>query len=218
MKNPLHMGKHDLISYGCVMQESRTDDMINTTLPPVPVRAEAEADLTTSNESRVVAMLPPQLLQNDEAIVLLLKPSPWFVLLESLGTLAVLALALAASLTLINLQLIEGAQRDLVFATIGLVAVLKIFWQFLEWLSRIYVLTDRRMIRVKGVLRVQVFEATLRNIQHTTTVFSIRERLFSLGTLAFATAGTGVHEAAWTMIAHPLKVNQIVTQTLSRYR
>ena len=79
-------------------------------------------------------------------------------------------------------------------------------------------LTDRRIVRVKGVLRVNVFETQLQQIQHTNTTFSLRERLLGLGTIHFATAGTGGIEASWEMVSHPLEVHRIVVQTLDRYR
>jgi uncharacterized membrane protein YdbT with pleckstrin-like domain len=94
----------------------------------------------------------------------------------------------------------------------------RLFWQFLEWLSRVYVLTDRRVIRVRGVWRVRVFEALLKNIQHTTVERSMRERLLGLGTIGFATSGTAFTEASWRMVARPLEVHQIVVQTIGRYR
>jgi len=68
------------------------------------------------------------------------------------------------------------------------------------------------------VLRVAVFEARLEQIQHTDTAFSLRERLFALGTVTFSTAGTGVIEAAWQMIARPLEVHRTVVRTIQRYR
>ena len=163
-------------------------------------------------------MLPPQLLHSGETIVLLLKPSPWFILLECVGSLAVLAIVMLCGLTVINAGLIDRSHSDLLIAAVGLAALLRLFWQFLEWISRVYVLTDRRIVRVKGVLRVEVFETALKNVQHTTMIFSIRERMFGLGTIGFATAGTALYEAAWTMIARPLEVNQILVETMNRYR
>ena len=86
------------------------------------------------------------------------------------------------------------APRDAVL--IGFVlAMVRGAWQFLEWLSRVYVLTDMRMIRVRGVLRVSVFETPLKNIQHTRMVLTLRERPFGLGSIAFATAGTAASTA-----------------------
>jgi hypothetical protein len=68
------------------------------------------------------------------------------------------------------------------------------------------------------VIRVQVFEAPLKKIQHTQAVFSLRERFFGLGTIMFFTAGTGLAEAAWVMLARPLEVHKKVVAALHRYR
>lgn len=167
---------------------------------------------------RAAALLPDQLLQGGEVIVLLIKPSPWYILLESLRFLAGVVLVLVILLFLIGGGYSIGVSRlDLMLLAIGTGGG-KIVWQLLEWLSRVYVLTDRRVIRIKGVLRVQVFETQLKMIQHTVTIFTIRGRLFGLGTIGFTTAGTGDIEATWQMVAKPLDVHQTVVQTLQRYR
>ena len=167
---------------------------------------------------RASTMLPAELLQGGEIIVLLLKPSPWSILIRSFRSLVGLAIIVALLFWMRNNSYFTVVgRRDLLFLGCGL-GTLYLFWQFLEWLSRVYVLTDRRVIRVKGVVRVQVFEAQLRRIQHTDTTFSFPERLLGLGTISFATAGTGGIEASWRMIANPLDVHQTVVRTLNRYR
>ena len=167
--------------------------------------------------ARAAAMLPGELLQPSEIIILLLKPSPWFILLAPLKTLAALAVVTLALLVLGSYIDLGVSQRDLLLLGIALIGG-RLFWQFLEWLSRVYVLTDQRMVRVRGVLRVQVFECQLNQVQHTEAVFTIRERLFALGTISFATAGTAINEVYWLMVAQPLDVHQRVVQTLRRYR
>ncbi len=179
--------------------------------------APAEGADSQTVDPRVAAVLPAQLLQSGEIIVLLLKPSPWYILLESLSFLTGLGILLLLALALSHLGWLHSGRRDLVLAILAL-AGLKLFWQFLEWLSRFYVLTDRRIVTVRGVLRVQVFECSLKKIQHTTTTFSIRERFFGLGSINFFTAGTATVEATWRMIAKPLDIHRIVVQTLNRYR
>src|SRR5690606_2250326 len=94
----------------------------------------------------------------------------------------------------------------------------RLFWQFLEWLSRVYVLTDRRLIRIEGVIPVYVFETALKHLQHTDVYMPLRERSFGLGTIGFSTAGSGTVDAYWMMLAQPLEVHRKVGQTLHRYR
>lgn len=160
---------------------------------------------------RAEAMLPTNLIQGGEIIILILKPSPLFILLGALGHVMTIGLlfVIAAWAELIDPQTATVAAAALI--------VLRLAWQFLEWLSRLYVLTDRRVIRVAGVLRVFVFEAALRQIQHTDVVLSLRERLFALGTIAFSTAGTGVPEAYWVMLHRPMAVHRRIVQAINRY-
>jgi Bacterial PH domain len=160
---------------------------------------------------RADAILPANLLEGGEIVVLLLKPSPLFIVLGCLGHLAAI-IAMAVLAWVLNLL----GPRDA--AALGvLLGAVRVIWQFLEWMSRIYVLTDRRVIRIMGVLRVQVFEAPLKQIQHTYLLFMIRERVFGLGSIGFATAGTGLVEAYWVMVARPLAVHRKVLQAISRY-
>ncbi len=167
---------------------------------------------------RVVMLLPPELIQDNEIIILLLKPSLWYVLLESARfLLAMTAVLLAAVWVYRQGYSLPFGPRDLAMLGIGL-GTARVCWQFLEWLSRVYVLTDRRVIRVKGVIEVQVFETNLQQVQHTYTTFSFKERLFGLGSIGFTTAGTGHVDAAWVMLDRPLEIHQTLVRALNRYR
>jgi len=177
----------------------------------------AEPELTDVGRPDVAALLPEELLQPGEVIILMIKPSPWYILLGSLRALVIITVVAMAASCLTQYDLININRQDVILAAAGLVIV-RLFWQSLDWLCRMYVLTDRRIIRVKGVVRIEVFEANLKQIQNTRCYFSLRERLFGLGTIGFATAGTATYEAYWLMIGRPLHVHQTVVQTLERYR
>lgn len=174
-------------------------------------------DEAVLQSARAAGLLPADLLQPGEIIILFLKPSPWYILLAPLATLTAITILVLVALQVADWLHIGIDRRDLILLGVALVGI-RLFWQFLEWLSRLYVLTDRRVIRVKGVLRVQVFETPLKNVQHTYALFSIRERFFGLGTMAFTTAGTAFIEATWEMVAKPLQVHKQIVQTLNRYR
>ena len=194
-----------------------------TRIPPTkavpPHRlAEGFTGETDADEAaaRAAGMIPAELLQPGEIIILLLKPSLWFILLVSLrmiAGIAVTAIAIDSANVYMNLGL---GRQNIILAALFLI-LLRLTWQFLEWLSRVYVLTDRRVISVAGVLRVRVFETPLNNIQHTNLLFSLRERFFGLGTITFATAGTALVETYWFMLSAPLETHQKVVQTLNRY-
>lgn len=185
--------------------------------PPTPGATDTDSANLDLTQIQSATMLPEQLLQPGEVIIVLLKPSPWYIVLASLRALALIGVGLILTFVLNGYGWIPIAHRDLITIGIGTTCI-RLFWQFLQWLSHIYVLTDRRMIRIKGVVRVHVFECQLTQIQHTNLLFSLRERVFGLGTIGFATAGTAASEAFWLMIARPLDVHHQLVQTLNRYR
>ncbi len=169
------------------------------------------------NPVRAAAMLPEQLLQPGEIIVLLLKPHPLYIFLAPLKTLTLMLLVTVVGVLIArNTAEYDAAQNILLIGLILITA--RLCWQFLEWLSRVYVITDQRIVTLGGVLRVRVFESPLNSITHSELLFSVRERLFALGTLAFYTAGSGAVEAYWIMVGRPLEVHAKVVQTLRRYR
>lgn len=186
------------------------------------VRAEAEAEPdatpTTPLHAHAANLLPAELLQPGELIILLLKPSVWFIILGSLRFLGVVGIVVLGMLWLSGPQGWQYLGRRDILILGAIACSARLFWQFLVWLSHVYVLTDRRIIRVYGVLRVSVFETALKQVQHTTAYFSIRERLFGLGSIGFATAGTAVIETWWLMVNNPLEVHRTIAKTLSRYR
>jgi hypothetical protein len=178
------------------------------------------ADVTAMPVEAPAPAMARELVQDGETIILLLRPSPWYIVLSSLGGLLCIALitfALAyVAKFMSQLPGIGWSDRQAFLLGLGL-SGLRLGWQLLEWISRVYVLTDRRVICRSGVLRLYVFETQLKNIQHTSVFASLRERLMGLGTLGFATAGSHTFEAFWVMIRRPFAVHKIVVDAIQRY-
>ena len=165
----------------------------------------------------IAAVLPRDLLQPGEIVILMLKPSLWYVLLMPLKTYAALALLTVAAALLNRLLAYPVQPGQVAAAGAGLLA-LRSLWQFLDWLSRTYLLTDQRIVTVAGVLRVVIIELPLNRIQHTQLLATLRERLVGLGTLGFATSGTDQIETLWLMLERPADVHRKVLEALRRYR
>jgi hypothetical protein len=166
---------------------------------------------------RAVALLPADLLHDDEVIILLLRPSILFVPLSCVTSLAFIALIAFFLAYLARWQPWIGWTDTQAFALgIGL-AALRLAWQVAEWLTRIYVLTDRRIVTRVGVLRVSVFQCELRRIQHTSVVARVRERIFGLGSIGFATSGSDVFETFWVTLRQPFAVHKTVVEAIKRY-
>ncbi len=177
----------------------------------------AEASPNAAGDLSSSMLLPTELLDPGEVVILMLKPSVWYILLAPLRGLVLIVLGTIGLLWLDDLMPLPISRQDILLLGVGLFGI-RVFWQFLQWLSRVYVLTDQRIIRVKGVFHVHVFETALKQLQHTQLSFLVRERLWGLGTISFFTAGTDWAEAQWQMVSRPLELHQKIIQTMNRYR
>lgn len=161
------------------------------------------------------------LVSEDETIILMLRPSVLFIPLSSLAGLAFIAavtFALAYAYRYATQFGWNVGWNDTQAFGLGLaLASLRLGWQFLEWANRVYILTDRRVITRGGVLRVSVYEAQLKHIQNTIVFARLRERLFGLGSIGFATAGSESFQTFWTMIRSPYAVHKTVLDAIRRY-
>jgi len=166
---------------------------------------------------RTTPLLPAGVIRDDEVIILLLRPSLLFVPLSCLVSLPVIALAAFCLAYLARWQPTVAWTDTQAFALGVALAAVRLGWQAAQWYCHLYVLTDRRVIRRLGVLRVAVFEARLKNIQHTSVFARLRERLFGLGSIGFATSGTDVIEAWWLMLRQPFDVHRTIVDAIQRY-
>ena len=135
----------------------------------LPFSGEADAILAVENQPFIVSSL----VADGETVLMVIRPSLWMVSLWSIGALGVIAgivfaLAWASSFPWAGWTESQAFGLGLVLAGIRLV------WQFLDWMNRLYVLTDRRVIRRRGIFQVDVFEARLDRIQQTSVLQLVR--------------------------------------------
>ena len=123
---------------------------------------------------------PLELLDGGEVIELSIKPSLWQIALESARPVAGAALVGACAWFL---RSAIGAAADFVLAATALVAILRVAQASLVWASSLYVLTNRRAIRFRGVVRVETQERKLATIREAQLRVSATQRSLRLGTL-----------------------------------
>ena len=92
------------------------------------------------------AVVPAHLLDGGEVIHFAIKPSPWFVVIVSLRWLAV-AVFLGV---LASREFFPHAYLWYVYQLAVLVAGARLVWAILEWATRTYVLTNHRVMRIRG--------------------------------------------------------------------
>jgi len=151
----------------------------------------------------------------DEVPLLWLRPSPLFIVLRPLRVLLVLVVAGAAAWVTARVFALPPI-ASVGLTIIAVAGVLVMVWSYLEWLSRLYVLTGSRVVAVAGVLWQGAADLPLRNVQNMLISRTLGERLMALGTLRIATAGTDHFEASWLMISRPDEVMHAVRQAIDR--
>jgi hypothetical protein len=171
--------------------------------------ATAEPSLTAA--SPLAALLAGHLLSQDEIIILLLKPSLWLIVLASLPFAALVAIiAIATILYQERMHLVIPTQ------TAVFLIVLRLMWATLQWMGRYYILTDRRILRVSGVWRVEIFACPLRRVARTRVLQGVPDRLIGVGHIEIIPQDEQLPIAVWQCISKPRRVHEQVADAIRR--
>jgi hypothetical protein len=175
----------------------------------VVVHAEGPADRAVN--IAVAGVVPEHLLDGGEIVHLAIKPSMWSVLLVS-GRWILLGVAMYffSCSEWCPLQFHWYVYQAGFWIALG-----RLGWAVLEWVSTLYVLTNLRVMRLRGVFNVELFECRLQRVQNTFLTLSFAERLIRIGTITFQTAGQ-LGTASWRMVAHPWEVHEQVVAAIHR--
>ena len=159
-------------------------------------------------------LLPADLIGGDESIIFAIKPSVWFIFFDSARWLIVglVAVTCASWLTELIVPLSEAQFLSAVLSVVGVRVVVAL----LRWVSRSYVLTNRRVMRIRGVLKTDVFDCPLVHIRNTAVTVSFHEALSGLGTLNFVLSQRADQRSAWRNIAHAGEIHAEVRKAIER--
>jgi hypothetical protein len=174
----------------------------------------ASDTLSSEFNPNIDELLPGDLLHEDEVVIFAVKPSLWTVAFLSLRTVLAAAAVVAAALLLgpaLHLSRLTGRMVE----AAAVVALARVGFAFLQWVSRIYVLTNKRVIRIRGVFTIDIFQCALTRLQNTFLVMTLPQRFLRLGNIAFATAGTAGIEAVWRHVKEPLRVHQQLLRAIN---
>ena len=170
----------------------------------------SSAPATTS----LAALLSRHILRDGEIVILLLKPSLWFVLLASLRFAAVALLLMAAAHVFDDH--ISGNTKRLIIE-VGIFLILaRLMWAVLQWTSRLYVLTDLRIISIAGVFNAQVFDCPLRKVARTRLIAAMSERLLRLGSIEIIPVSDDAPEGIWQTVSRPRQVHEQIVAAINK--
>ena len=112
----------------------------------------------------------------------------------------------------------QDVLRKVVFLFCAAAAWLRIVIAAQQWRARLYVLTDRRVLCIRGVLRDDTFQCPLKGVCRTVLATAFLERAFGLGSLFFVVGDDDECPGGWVSIARPTEVEQIVNEAVRRAR
>jgi hypothetical protein len=170
------------------------------------------ATTPTATVTPLGAMLVRHIIRDGEVVLLALKPSFWFIVLSSLRFSSAVCIA---ALGAIAYDARHDREWFYIEAAIFLVAG-RVMWAVLQWMGRLYVLTDLRIIRLSGVLRVEIFDCALRKVGRTQVTVSLRERLCATGSVEILPCDESRAPGVWQTIARPREVNELIVATINR--
>lgn len=174
---------------------------------------EGPADVTPVDPKLVAAMVPSEMLHGDEIILMLVKPSPLFILMTSFRSLVVITLLGMLATNLVPAYI----SANTVSWTAALLGLTRLVWALLTWTSHTYMLTNHRIITIKGVLNVAVVATNLRKVQRTTLYLPWWQRPFGLGGIGISTAASAnQYDATWVMISRPLQVHEALVAAINK--
>ena len=188
------------------MPTTRPAGFAAATAPPAPqvVRLPGE-----------VVSLPLDVLDGGEVVILAIKPSLWFLLFEPLKWIAVAVLLLLCTPLIVQTALVDISQQTIVQYILLLLGV-RVLTGALRWVSRFYVLTNRRVMRVQGVFHPNVWACPLIRVRNTRLTADPHERVARLGTIEFVTEESPAADHQWRFIARPAEVYAEVRRAIQR--
>lgn len=169
----------------------------------------ASVPMTTS----LAALLTQHILRDGELVILILKPSLWFIPFSALRFIAAVAILLIAAV-LLDPHL-PGNNRQIIEIGIFIIAG-RLMWSILQWMGRLYVLTDLRILRLSGVFNPDIFDCPLRKVARARLIVTMPDRVFGVGSIEIIPFDDAYPIGQWQMIAHPRPIHRQVVATIHR--
>ncbi len=178
--------------------------------------------MSPAGPAEVVPVAAPASLEGalgeGETVILAIKPSGWFVMLLALPRL-LLAVVAAVGVFLADKTWDLSLPRRMIVLGLLLAGCAIVLWACLQWLARLYVLTDRRLLHIRGIRVVLIVECPLRAVRQVLPSARFDERMLGIGTLWFRCDGSQSEpDIAWVHINHLREIAEIVSEAVRRTR
>ena len=171
--------------------------------------AHVEATPAATSEEVVASSIQ---LDGDEIIQLSIKPSLWFIPVVSLRFVAA-----AGLLATVVAFATRGAELGaLILQVLVILVIVRLALAALQWASRLYVLTNRRAMRFRGVLSVDVSECPLAKISEPELCVAAYQRSLRLGTIRMHPAVPELARVEWEQVAGAAEIHELLVRAIRR--
>lgn len=172
--------------------------------------AVAPAAVEPAAATSIATLLTRHIVRDGEVILLMLKPSLWTIFF------ATLPMAGVALIAMIGTRL--WAQHHFHIAVeLGTMLVAgRAGWAILNWIGKLYLLTDMRIVRISGVFSPQIHDIPLRKVARTRVTASFRERIWRLGSIEIIPETDHWPWSVWQTISRPKHVDETIRRAVSR--
>ena len=172
-------------------------------------------------------------LQDGELVLLALRPSRWLLMVNLLGSLAIVSGALLVAVHVFaggaggaggggGWRGWGGAGGGPTAGALSLALGLAMIawlpvaaWFMLDWRSHRYILTNRRVLAIVGMARPFVGEAPLAAVRRVELV-RLWGRALRIGSVRFLNPH-GVELVRWGLVSRPVRVRRTVLEALHKY-
>lgn len=148
--------------------------------------------------------MPAHLLDDDEEVVLVVRPHWSFMAVPVVAALVAVVAAVAVDVAASP----PSAAAIALVAAVGL-AVVWLFGRYVRWATTSLVVTDRRVVARSGVISTRTREIPVDRVNDVTVYRSLLEHLIGRGTLVIECGGEAAQEVvAW--IPSPRRVQRAI--------
>lgn len=172
--------------------------------------AVAPAAVEPAAATSIATLLTRHIVRDGEIILLMIKPSLWTIFFATLP---------AAGIALIGMIGARLWAQHHVHIAVELGTMLiagRAGWAILNWIGKLYLLTDMRIVRISGVFTPQIHDIPLRKVARTRVTASFRERLWQLGSIEIIPETDHWPWSAWQTIRKPNQVDEAIRRAVAR--
>jgi hypothetical protein len=157
-------------------------------------------------------------LEDGEVVLLAVKPSRWFVLAMSWPVVLLAAVAAAGAYVLAGMVSWEINTR-LVGLVCSTATCTRVIFACLQWMGKQYILTNRRVMRLRGVFHEELAQCRLKDLHEVHLSASPTEHLLGIGSLLFERADQRpAGDIHWILLADPKEAHRAVCDAWNRAR